>query len=132
MGFSNRLSIPHRDGGVRDLRIPLIADKNMEITKKFGVLNEDEGTAYRYVCLKKKPLWIVLFVVRAMFIIDDKGILRQITINDRPIGRSVIETRRLIRALQHAEKLRECASPTDFIEGKHKCKKIFLSTSIFF
>lgn len=46
--------MPHKDGGVRDLRIPLIADKNMEITKKFGVLNEDEGTAYRYVYLNTK------------------------------------------------------------------------------
>lgn len=66
-----------------------------------------------------------------MFIIDDKGILRQITINDRLASRSVIEARRLIRTIQHAEKLRECASSTDFIEGKDKCRKIFLSTLIF-
>jgi alkyl hydroperoxide reductase subunit AhpC len=53
-----------------------------------------------------------------MFIIDDKGILRQITINDRPVGRSVPEALRLIQTIQHAEKLRESACTGDFVEGK--------------
>lgn len=66
----------------------------------------------------------MLYSIRAMFIIDDKGILRQITINDSLIGRSVIEACRLIRTIQHAEKLRECASETDFIEGKQSFCKI--------
>lgn len=52
-----------------------------------------------------------------MFIIDDQGILRHITINDRSVGRSVSETRRLIQTIQHAAKLHECASVGDFIEG---------------
>jgi alkyl hydroperoxide reductase subunit AhpC len=41
--------MPHRDGGIRGLQIPLIADKTMFITKNYGVLNEDEGIPYRYV-----------------------------------------------------------------------------------
>lgn len=36
--------------------------------------------------------------------IDDKGILRQITINDLPVGRSVDETLRLVQAFQHTDK----------------------------
>ena len=55
-----------------------------------------------------------------MFIIDDKGILRQITINDRPVGRSIPETIRLIKTIQHAAKLREATSTSDFVEGKIK------------
>ena len=39
--------MPHRDGGIRGLRIPLIADKSMAIAKTFGILNEEEGIAYR-------------------------------------------------------------------------------------
>lgn len=39
--------MPYEQGGIHGLRIPLIADKTMEITKKFGVLNDEEGTAYR-------------------------------------------------------------------------------------
>ena len=41
--------MPHRDGGIRGLQIPLIADKSMSITKAYGVLNEEEGIPYRYV-----------------------------------------------------------------------------------
>jgi alkyl hydroperoxide reductase subunit AhpC len=57
---------------------------------------------------------------RAMFIIDNKGILRQITINDRPVGRSVNEARRLVKTIQHAEKLRESTPKNGFTEGKKK------------
>lgn len=39
--------------------------------------------------------------------IDDKGILRQITINDLPVGRSVDETLRLVQAFQHTDKYGE-------------------------
>ena len=35
-----------------------------------------------------------------LFIISPTGILRQITINDLPVGRSVDETLRLVRAFQ--------------------------------
>lgn len=38
-----------------------------------------------------------------MFIIDPNGILRQITINDLPIGRSVEEALRIIEALRFVE-----------------------------
>lgn len=42
--------------------------------------------------------------VRGLFVIDDKGILRQITINDLPVGRSVDETLRLVQAFQFTDK----------------------------
>ncbi|CAF1271358.1 unnamed protein product [Adineta steineri] len=93
------LSMTHEQGGIRGIRIPLIADKSMNITKAYGVLNEQEGICYR-----------------AMFIIDDKGILRQITINDRPVGRNVSEAYRLIQAIQQADKLRAITPTTSFVE----------------
>lgn len=42
--------------------------------------------------------------VRGLFIIDGKGILRQITMNDLPVGRSVDETLRLVQAFQYTDK----------------------------
>jgi alkyl hydroperoxide reductase subunit AhpC len=45
----DRLSIPHKAGGIRGVQIPLIADKSMAVTKQYGVLNEEEGIAYRFV-----------------------------------------------------------------------------------
>lgn len=44
------------------------------------------------------------FLHRGLFIIDDKGILRQITINDLPVGRSIDETLRLVQAFQFTDK----------------------------
>uniref|UniRef100_A0A2K6FFH8 thioredoxin-dependent peroxiredoxin n=1 Tax=Propithecus coquereli TaxID=379532 RepID=A0A2K6FFH8_PROCO len=41
---------------------------------------------------------------RGLFIIDDKGTLRQITVNDLPVGRSVDETLRLVQAFQFTDK----------------------------
>ena len=46
-------------------------------------------------------LWLIF---RGLFIIDDKGILRQITMNDLPVGRSVDETLRLVQAFQFNDK----------------------------
>ena len=40
---------------------------------------------------------------RGLFIIDDKGVLRQITMNDLPVGRSVDETLRLVQAFKFTD-----------------------------
>ncbi|CAG8711838.1 28537_t:CDS:2 [Gigaspora margarita] len=73
--------------GLGPMNIPLVADKNQAIAKSYGVLIEEEGI----------PL-------RGLFIIDDKGIVRQITVNDLPVGRNVDETIRLIEAIQFTDK----------------------------
>ena len=74
-------------GGLGKMNIPILADKTKDISIRYGVLKEDEGIAFR-----------------GLFIIDDKGILRQITINDLPVGRSVDETLRLVQAFQFTDK----------------------------
>ncbi|KAM4021834.1 peroxiredoxin-1, partial [Anomaloglossus baeobatrachus] len=60
-------------------------------------------------CLVSLLLTSLLFSSwsRGLFIVDDKGILRQITINDLPVGRSVDETLRLVQAFQHTDKYGE-------------------------
>ena len=56
-------------------------------------------------------------VYRGLFIIDDMGILRQITMNDLPVGRSVDETLRLVQAFQYADKNSEVC-PAEWKPGK--------------
>lgn len=41
--------------------------------------------------------------LRGLFIVDHRGILRQITMNDLPVGRSVDETLRLVQAFQYTD-----------------------------
>jgi len=81
------VNTPRKQGGLGQMKIPLLADKNCEIAKAYGVYKEDEGIAFR-----------------GLFVIDDKGNLRQITINDLPVGRSVDETLRLVQAFQFTDK----------------------------
>lgn len=50
--------------------IPLLADKSSKIARDYGVLDEETGIPFR-----------------GLFIIDDKQNLRQVTINDLPVGR---------------------------------------------
>lgn len=59
--------------------------------------------------------------LRGLFIIDTKGIVRQITINDLPVGRSVHEVIRLIKAFQFADKHGEVC-PANWEEGKETIK----------
>jgi alkyl hydroperoxide reductase subunit AhpC len=61
-----------------------------------------------------------------MFIIDNKGILRQITINDCHVSRSALEARRLIEAIQHSEKSQPNTSKAGFIKGEKKQNYIYI------
>lgn len=77
-------NLPRKEGGLGpDLKLTLLADKTHKISRDYGILLEDEGVA-----------------LRGMFLIAPDGILRQITINDLPVGRSVEETLRLVQAFQ--------------------------------
>ena len=69
------------------MNIPLLSDITKKISKDYGVLLEGARVA-----------------LRGLFIIDEKGILRQSTINDLPVGRSVDETLRLVQAFQFTDK----------------------------
>lgn len=73
------------DGGLGGCNYPLIADVTKDIAKAYDVLLPG-GMA-----------------LRGSFIIDPKGVVRQATINDLPVGRSVDEALRLIKAFQHNE-----------------------------
>ncbi|KAG9077920.1 cTPxI [Ceratobasidium sp. UAMH 11750] len=82
---------PAKAGGIGpDMKITLASDKNHKMSRDYGVLIEEEGIA-----------------LRGLFIIDPKGILRQITINDLPVGRSVDETIRLLEAFQFTVRIFE-------------------------
>ncbi|KAF8621392.1 hypothetical protein AX15_007845 [Amanita polypyramis BW_CC] len=98
-------SQPRNQGGLGpNLALPLIADRNMNIAREYGVLLEDAGIA-----------------LRGLFLIDPKGILRQITINDLPVGRSVEETIRLVKAFQFTDKYGEVC-PANWTEGSKTIK----------
>lgn len=80
------INTPRKQGGLGPLDIPLLADKTHKISGDYGVINEDTGIPFR-----------------GLFIIDGKQNVRQITVNDLPVGRSVDETLRLVQAFQYTD-----------------------------
>ena len=80
------LKTKREEGGIEQLSYPLIADISKEISKSYGVLVEDREDELFGAAL------------RGLFIIDGKGKVRTLQINDAPVGRSVEETLRLIQA----------------------------------
>ncbi len=80
------IKTPRKDGGLGDLKYPLVSDLNKSISRDYGVLLEG-GVA-----------------LRGLFVIDREGVVRHITINDLPLGRSVDEALRVLDALQYFEK----------------------------
>jgi peroxiredoxin (alkyl hydroperoxide reductase subunit C) len=79
------INTPRNKGGLGDMKIPLVSDLDKKIATDYGVLLPG-GMA-----------------LRGLFIIDPTQNIRQITINDLPVGRSIDETLRLINAFQFVE-----------------------------
>ena len=76
---------PRTEGGIGDVRYPLVADLNKSVSESYGVLLKD-GVA-----------------LRGLYLIDREGIVRHQVVNDLPLGRSVDEALRIVDALQFFE-----------------------------
>lgn len=79
------LNTPRAKGGIEGVEYGLIADIGGKIARDYDVLS-DQNIAYR-----------------GLFLIDQKGIVRHQLVNDLPLGRSVDEAVRVVKALQHVE-----------------------------
>ncbi|XP_062509362.1 peroxiredoxin-2-like [Corticium candelabrum] len=95
---------PRNRGGLGKMEIPLLSDITKKISNEYGVLLEDQGIS-----------------LRGLFIIDGKGILRQIIVNDLPVGRSVDEVLRLLQAYQFTDEHGEVC-PAGWKPGKKTIK----------
>lgn len=80
-------NVARKDGGLGPINIPLLADTNHTLSRDYGVLIEEEGVA-----------------LRGLFLIDPKGIVRHITINDLAVGRNVEEALRLVEGFSWVDK----------------------------
>ena len=91
------------DGGIGQIDYPLIADLDKSISQAYDVL---------------LPAGIAL---RGLFLIDKDGIVRHQVVNDLPLGRSVDEALRMVKALQFVEKHGEVC-PANWQEGSATIK----------
>lgn len=76
---------PVEEGGIGQVKFPLVADITKRISKSYGVLVNKS------------------VALRGLFLIDKEGIVRHAVINDLPLGRNVDEALRMLDALQFTE-----------------------------
>ncbi|XP_030807514.1 thioredoxin-dependent peroxide reductase, mitochondrial [Camarhynchus parvulus] len=98
------INTPRRSGGLGKMNIPVLSDLTKEISRSYGVLLEGPGIA-----------------LRGLFIIDPNGIIKHLSVNDLPVGRSVDETLRLVKAFQFVETHGEVC-PADWIPNSPTIK----------
>ncbi|MCA9664932.1 MAG: peroxiredoxin [Myxococcales bacterium] len=81
--FSHKAWFNDKDTFAETITHPVLADTNHSVSRAFGVLKEDAGIAYR-----------------ATVVVDDKGIVRSVAVNDTAVGRSPNEVLRTVQAFQ--------------------------------
>ncbi len=84
--------------GIR-VPFPIIADRNGEIARKYGMISNDISTTE---------------TVRNVYIIDDKGIVRLILVYPMNVGRCIPEILRALQALQVADE-NKASTPANWI-----------------
>ncbi len=77
---------PRNQGGLGQVRFPLVADLKKTISRDYGVLLKKDGVA-----------------LRGLFILDKDGVIHHSTINNLSLGRNVDEVLRTLDALQFTE-----------------------------
>jgi len=96
--------VDRKDGGIKGVNYPLVADLSKNIARSYGVLLEDAGIA-----------------LRGLFIINKDGILKHATINHLDLGRNIDEVLRLLDAVDYTEDHGEVC-PANVKKGEHAMK----------
>ncbi len=103
------------DGGIGNIRYPLVADLTKEIAADYDVLlgNEsvmdDDGDTHHLLGGN--------IALRGSFLIDKEGNVRHQVVNDLPLGRNIDEMLRMVDALQFTEEHGEVC-PAGWNKGK--------------
>lgn len=106
-------NLPRTEGGLGQIDYPLIADLNKSISRSYDVLVNDA------------------VALRGLFLIDKAGIVRHQVVNDLPLGRSVEEALRMVKALQFFEANGEVC-PANWKEGSRTIKPTVDKSKEFF
>ena len=112
------LNTEQKQGGIKGVKYPIVADLDKSISYNFGVLAGDyEYTEEGQLAFVGSPV-----AYRGLFLIDKNGVVRHALINDLPIGRSVDEVLRTVDALHHYEEYGEVC-PANWHEGDKAIKE---------
>ena len=99
------IQTPRNEGGIGDIKYPLVSDLKREICQSYNVLNDD-GEADR-----------------GLFIINPNGVIMHSTINKAPVGRNIDETLRILQAYQYVESHPDEVCPAGWTPGDKTMKE---------
>jgi len=99
------VNTPRKEGGLGDIKFPLVSDITKEISRKYNVLIEEAGVS-----------------LRGVFIIDPKGILKVSIVNNNNVGRNINEVLRLVKADKFVDEHPGEVCPANWDEGKETMK----------
>ena len=106
-----------KNGGIKGVKFPLVADLSKTIAENYGVL----AGSYEYDENGQAQFVGAPVAYRGLFLIDKQGIVKHELINDLPLGRSVDEAIRMVDALQHFEEFGEVC-PANWKKGDEAMK----------
>lgn len=95
-------AISEMDGGAK-ITFPIIADMDMNVARMYGMIHDSASDTN---------------AVRAVFIIDPRGIIRTILYYPAVLGRNFTEIMRIVVGLQTADVFK-VAIPADWVPGEH-------------
>jgi len=93
------IQLDRESGGVGDLNYPLVSDLSKNISRSYNILNP-EGKS-----------------LRGLFIVDKRGIIQHSVVNNLEVGRSVDETMRILKAIQHVQSNPDEVCPANWQPG---------------
>ncbi|MFQ3307648.1 MAG: peroxiredoxin (alkyl hydroperoxide reductase subunit C) [Candidatus Midichloriaceae bacterium] len=92
-------NIDINDGGIGQIKYPMVADITKDISRKYDVLLNNS------------------VALRGTFLIDEDFVIRHQVVNDLPLGRNIDEAMRMVDALMFHQKHGEVC-PANWKEGK--------------
>jgi alkyl hydroperoxide reductase subunit AhpC len=93
-----------KEGGLGDIKYPIVSDINKQISRDYGVLLENAGIA-----------------LRGLFLINPDGVIKYQVVHENSVGRNVDETLRVIQAFQHTAETGEVC-PANWTKGQDAMK----------
>jgi peroxiredoxin (alkyl hydroperoxide reductase subunit C) len=107
-----------KDGGIKGVKYPLVADPALNIAENYDVL----AGSYEYTEEGEASFVGIPEAYRGLFLIDKEGVIRHQIVNDMPLGRSIDEVLRLVDALQYSEEHGEVC-PANWHKGDRALKE---------
>jgi len=111
------LQMEKNAGGIKGVTYPIVADTTKTISLNYGTLSGDYDVDDEGNLIATGPM----IAFRGLYLIDKKGTVRHMLINDLPLGRNVDETLRMVDALQFNEENGEVC-PANWTKGAEGLK----------